>query len=120
MGRVIVPGHVFPTPVANGAINPVEAGPFYIGDITTFVEPLTNTFVNYTLDGHLFDTGVVGVTVSETSTQTVLTIHGCGQNTDSSLALLNGYAGASFAFAPLAQNLQNLINPLGAVTVVHH
>ena len=66
------------------------------------------------------DTGVVGLTISEVSGQTMLTVYGCGQNTDTFLSDANQLAGPTIAFEGIAANLQVLINPSGVFTVVNH
>jgi hypothetical protein len=121
LARVAVPGNIANSPLVNGAVSTVSAElGAHIGQVTTFIEPGTNTAINLTSDGHLFDTGVAGLTVSEIAGQTILQVHGCGQNTDPQLAALNQYAGSNFAFNGVAANLQSLINPSGNFSVVHH
>jgi hypothetical protein len=122
LARVAVPGNpILSSPLANGAVSPVSWNDAKIGSVETFIEPNTNTVINYTLDGHLFDTGVVGLTIYEVGGNTILSIYGCGQNTGQFLAAINANVGASgTAFAGVANNLEQLINPGGSVTIVHH
>jgi hypothetical protein len=69
--------------------------------------------------GHLFDTGVVGVTISEIGGYTVVSVHGCGQNTDPFCAELNTDFGPG-VFQTLAESLQQMINPAGNISLTHH
>jgi len=49
----------------------------------------------------------------------MLTIYGCGENTDIFLKDANQFAGPTIAFESVAANLQTLINPSGIFTVYH-
>lgn len=118
IGRVAVPGNILSAPIQNGALNMVYGGGIPVGHVEKFSEASTGTYVNYTMQDHLLYSGFAALTVSDQGQYTYLSVHGGGQNYNSTLALLNKLAAGPFAFNSVATNLQNLVNPLGHMKIL--